>query len=225
MWKAAVVSDPNEAVRCLERALRLNPNNQRARVGLEWAYKRQKAENETPPTQEAGPTRANFSARPPTEAVPLRNSSPNQPEGETKAGPAPYKKSRLSETAVHLPSVKLPPEALPWTRANRQPSTRSAPTVPVSNSSDATANSKVFKAANPRVAFTVAPQVAEARHSVRKIPFLTGSVPLRWPLGLFGLALGLAVLSFILTGLAPLLGVVALLAAIAGVILFNRARF
>src|SRR5947209_20529474 len=41
VWKAAIVRDPDEAVACLEKALQVNPSNRRARVGLEWAYKRQ----------------------------------------------------------------------------------------------------------------------------------------------------------------------------------------
>src|SRR5947209_1273947 len=40
VWKAAIVQDTDQAVACLEKVLQINPENRRARVGLEWAYKR-----------------------------------------------------------------------------------------------------------------------------------------------------------------------------------------
>lgn len=43
IWKAAVAENPAEAVRCLELALQVNPQNRRAQAGLEWAQRRLKA--------------------------------------------------------------------------------------------------------------------------------------------------------------------------------------
>jgi tetratricopeptide (TPR) repeat protein len=241
VWKAAVVNDPDEAVRCLEKALRLNPNNQRARVGLEWAYKRQKdakAEASFPPSQPA-------SSRPSTGAseatnVPktpafsptseevfrpgLQKSGPKSykesPAGvETKAEAAPYKKSRLPAGKMALPSVKLPPEALPWTRKDRQPA-RKTGQASRNSKPDILQESPVFRAATPPVAFRVSPQVRGVGDKASAVP-----VRLRWPLLLFAVAVGLALLSFWLSGLAAVFGILALLAALAGVVLFNRARY
>jgi tetratricopeptide (TPR) repeat protein len=249
VWKAAVVNDPDEAVRCLEKALRLNPNNQRARVGLEWAYKRQKEEKaagfpavEPPLTSFARPEISDPAAAPlksvpgkapndprtaaasPISSETLQKSVPkgykeSRAEVETKPEPAPYKKSRLPAEKTRLPSVKLPPEALPWTRKDRQPARKSGQTVR-NPKPDMMQESPVFRAATPPVAFRVSPQVRGVAEKAPAVP-----VRLRWPLLLFGVAVGLALLSFWLSGLAAVFGVLAVLAAIAGVVLFNRARY
>lgn len=231
VWKAAVVNDPDEAVRCLELALKLNPSNQRARVGLEWAYKRQKtgngeleAEKSVPLPEPASRPEMPPSA-PRSEATfqpgvhntaSLRNRAQIRPENETKPEDAPYKKSRLAGLKAALPSVELPPEALPWTRTNRQAQKKAdRPTRP-----DLSKESQVFRAANPPVAFRVAPQVSSLNQKGSAEP-----LRLRWALLAFGLALGLTLLSFLFSGLAPLLGSLALLAAVVGVVMFNRARY
>ncbi len=248
IWKAAVVFEPAEAIRCLEHALRLNPDNQRARVGLEWAYKRQKSAGGGAAEQEKTPAQKRPLYRP---DVPAATATPtfqpgmrpgNGPEiatrtpdkaefavraeakdekrlrAETKDGQAPYKKHRLPQNSSLLPDVELPPEALPWTKST---SSREAARKQPRKSSEKPA-SPLFQAASPPVSFTVSPRVSgeKARRSND-----ARAVPLRWPLGLFGLALGLALLSFLLSGLAPLLGILALLAALAGLVLFNRAQF
>lgn len=254
VWKAAVVSDPDEAVRCLEKALRLNPNNQRARVGLEWAYKRQKEEKASAdfPVVEpfqAIPTRPEVSEPASTPLKPVSGEAYNVPktpaastipsdvfrpgfqksipkgykesrtEVETKPEPAPYKKSRLPAEKTRLPSVKLPPEALPWTRKDRLPSRKNNQAAR-SPKPDIMQESPVFRAATPPVAFRVSPQVRGVGEKAPAVP-----VRLRWPLLLFGVAVGLALLTFWLSGLAAVFGVLAVLAAIAGVVLFNRARY
>ncbi|MDO9088493.1 MAG: L,D-transpeptidase [Anaerolineaceae bacterium] len=48
----AACSKPEDSVRCLIKALEINPNSQRARQGMDWAIKRlrkSKQENQTPP--------------------------------------------------------------------------------------------------------------------------------------------------------------------------------
>lgn len=234
VWKAAVVNDPAEAVRCLQQALRINPANQRARVGLEWAYKRQQSQaevNDSTPSQTAskpgGAKQA--TAEPPSQPKNQptfqpgvqTQSSPKSKEvasGETKNRVAPYKKRRLADNQVALPSLDLPPEALPWTRPN---SPKSETGERKGGSAKAVAESDLLRAARPPIAFTISPRVLRAKRAGESVPVKL--VPLRWPLALFGLALGLALLSFVFSSLATVLGIAAIAAAIAGAVLYNRA--
>ncbi|HEX2911816.1 MAG TPA: tetratricopeptide repeat protein [Chloroflexia bacterium] len=242
VWKAAVVADASEAVRCLEKALRLNPENKRARVGLEWANKRLQGENpRTSQTQEShaqpGSTNAIPKGQPYLHSTPDSTANLNfnanfltgadkisaqgsKLENETKAEPAPYKKHRIAEKGSGNSSVDLPPEAIPWTRP---PKTLDEKRAAVNPPPDVTAESPVFRAASPRVGISVSPQVAEAARGKKATK--ESYVPLRWPLWLFGLALLLGVLSFPLHGIAPLLGILALGAALTGIVMFNRANF
>lgn len=47
----AAVSEPQTSLRCLQRALKINPNSRRARQGLEWAQKRLQASSSPPPSR------------------------------------------------------------------------------------------------------------------------------------------------------------------------------
>ena len=227
VWKAAVVDDPAEAVRCLEQALRLNPANGRARAGLEWANRRQH-EATVEPALKTTPAPAPVKSRPPVGPPPAaRFNATFQPGVETasgrpapksdprsKAGSAPYKKHRLP-AQEDMPSVELPPEALRWTKSKEPTAPARAPRP---------ADSVVFREARqPSFVFSVAPKVARANNGTQQR--VRTPVPLRWPLGLFGLALGLVLLAFPLSGLAVGLGGLALIAALMGVVLFNRVQF
>ncbi len=260
VWKAAIVENPDEAVRYLEKALRINPNNQRARIGLDWAYKRQKAQMQGEPLE---PFSDLGQSNPVTSAPPIpmvqprsgfqpvsNNSFPGSevsereekpvnreanirekpfiaargPEAETKSETAPYKRNRLQPNNEGRPALKLPPEALPWTRPENPPPNPALRSPRAARLGLNQADSPVFRAASPRVAFTAASQVRKAERKGGQSAQRFSQVRLRWPLLLFGLGLGLALLAFVLNGLAPLLGGLALLAAIAGVILFNRVQ-
>lgn len=221
LWKAALINDPAETIRCLERVLRINPSNQRARVGLEWAYKR-RAETPEPaaPAAESAPAETPEPEVAPAPEIPARPVRPPTPtrEFETKSAPPPYKKRRLNVRESHLPPVDLPPEAVEWTRpdrAERAARQREAPPEPAPPS-------EVLRAASPSVSFRIAPQVRQALSGKFPPP---GGVRLRWPLLIFGGALAAAFLAFPLNVLAPFLGVIAIVLAISGVILFNRAKF
>ncbi len=231
IWKAAVVDDPDESIRCLEEALRVNPANKRARVGLEWAYKRKKGQDE--PALSGGPAVVPKGANP---ARPAPNPSANaqatfqpgtqvgkvvRPAGqpypvEAVTKVAPYKKRRLKGNEAENPPVELPPEAVRWSQPPRPKANRSPAT---SRSFDFYDESAVFKAAQAPVGFSVTSKVARA-YEARSAQLIS----VRWPLGLFGLAIGLALLSFPLSNLATGLGIIALFATFLGVVLLNRAR-
>ena len=76
--------------------------------------------------------------------------------------------------------------------------------------------------ATPKIAFTVSENVMFGERTGTRQAY---TVRVIWPLLLFVLALALALLTFLISALAPLLGMVALLVAGGGVILFNRAEF
>lgn len=246
VWKAAIVRDPDEAVSCLEKALRVNPANRRARIGLEWAYKRQKESraetanlapfenprlatlsDDTP--AHFSPTRQRF-AEPeepeqlrldPPQPAPARPVNNKPPDSETNKQFAPYKKRRLENAEQPLPPLNLPPEAVDWTRPGpRQAQSGKRPTP----ARTAVETSPVFRAASPKVAFSVSPKVKSARRGRFNSTVEQTLYPLRWPLGLFGIALGLALLTFPLSGAAPVFGSIAFLVSLIGVYLFNRAR-
>lgn len=246
VWKAALVSDPQEAIVCLEQVLRLNPHNQRAQVGLEWAKRRknsaatsalapQEAAVPENPTAEkpvqapeviATPEKPDEPLAPqpaPAEAVPQPKIASAAPKlsgsVETKSAPPPYKKRRLTDRENHLPPLDLPPEAVAWTKPDRaeRAERKRNPAKPIPES-------PVFRASTPQVVFRIAPQVRQALSGKFPLPVPAG-VRLRWPLLFFGVALLIAFLAFPLNVLAPVLGILAILLAISGVVLFNRARF
>jgi tetratricopeptide (TPR) repeat protein len=246
VWKAAIVRDPDEAVNCLEKALQVNPANRRARIGLEWAYKRQKESQDRAPNLDPfeNPKLATLSDDTPAHFSPTRRrfSEPEEPEqlrldppqpaqskppdnkptnSETIKQVAPYKKRRLENAEQVGPSFHLPSEAVDWTRPGpRQTQSNRRQTSPKT----AVENSSVFRAASPKVAFSVSPKVKSARRGRFNSEVEQTFYPLRWPLGLFGIALGLALLTFPLSGAAPVFGSIAFLLSLIGVYLFNRAR-
>lgn len=237
VWKAAIVRDPDEAVACLEKALQVNPANRRAMVGLEWAYKRQQesrgdAINMTP---FENPQLATLNDDTPANFAPGRQryaeiEDPNlfrpeyhtkteqTPGGETIGRSAPYKKRRLENTDS---SMNLPPEAVEWTRPGPRRG-QSAKTQAQARPDVET--SQVFRAASPKIAFSVSPKLGWGKRGRLDSDIEQKLFPLRWPLGLFGLALGLALLTFPFHGAATLLGTIAFGLALGGVFLFNRAR-
>lgn len=244
VWKAALVTDPEEAIVCLEQVLRINPHNQRAQVGLEWAKRRKNsaatpvppkpAEAETPSVEKPAQTpevtakseKADEAETPQTasgDAAPQVKTASVAPKlsgsVETKSAPPPYKKRRLTDRENHLPPLDLPPEAVAWTKPDRaeRAARKRNPAKPPPES-------PVFRASTPQVVFRIAPQVRQALSGKFNLPVPAG-VRLRWPLLFFGVALLTAFLAFPLNVLAPVLGILAILLAISGVVLFNRARF
>ncbi len=246
VWKAAIVRDSDEAVSCLEKALQVNPTNKRAQVGLEWAYKRQKdsradsdklspfenpqlatLSDSTPAhfspsrqryaePEDPGQLRASPENRPQTRLVDIRPA-----DSETNSQFAPYKKRRLENTAQSAPSLNLPPEAMEWTRPGPRQAQSARNQTPGKTEVE---NSPIFRAASPKIAFSVSPRVKWGRRGRLHSDVEQTLYPLRWPLGLFGVALGLALLTFPLNGTAPVLGSIALLLSLIGVYFFNRAR-
>lgn len=246
VWKAAIVRDPNEAVACLEKALQVNPANKRAQVGLEWAYKRQKESRadsynlspfENPQLATLhdstpahfSPSRQRYAE--PEDPAQLRAKPENRPSGrladnrppdnETITQFAPYKKRRLENAEQSLPSFNLPPEAVAWTRPGPRQTQSARNQTPGKAEVE---NSQVFRAASPKIAFSVSPKVSWGRRGRLNSNVERTLYPLRWPLGLFGVALGLALLTFPLNGAAPVLGSIAFVLALIGVFFFNRAR-
>jgi tetratricopeptide (TPR) repeat protein len=246
VWKAAIVQDPDEAVICLEKALQANPANRRAQVGLEWAYKRQKesrsAASHLSPFE--NPKLATLHDNTPAHFSPARHryAEPEEPEhlragagkptparlaenkpadSETNKQYAPYKKRRLENAEQPLPPLNLPPEAMKWTRPGPR---QTQPEKRQSSSKVEVENSQVFRAASPKIAFSVSPKVKWAWLGRLNSNPERALYPLRWPLGLFGVALGLALLTFPLTGAAPVFGSIAFILSVIGAYLFNRAR-
>jgi len=258
VWKAAVCDNPSEAVGCLQRALKLNPQNRRAQAGLEWALKQDasskfqvssskfQGENSglevenvpfgSPPAQ---PELRNLKS----ETIPglqpselgtwnlkpeTRNlkSAPFElklkSKDETKSEPPPYKKSRL---ANHAPDLVLPPEALPQKIPLSQIKAKSRFSLRQPSSRNGKLEQAVKKAASPKIALTVAQNVILGEQSGYPYQQKTDGLTAIWPLGLFAVALALALLTFLFSSFAPLLGVIALVIAAVGIILFDRAEF
>lgn len=218
VWKAAVTNNRREAVRCLEKALQLNPNNKRAQAGLEWAQRRLE-DNQLEETEElpAAPP-ASSPTPPPAGPPPLRLVPPFEPKSETKVESAPYKKSRFANQA---PAPALPPEALPQKPPRPERIKKGRPRFSPRRSPRMEEDGLINKA-TPKIAFTVSENVMFGERTGTR---QTYTVRVIWPLLLFVLALALALLTFLISALAPLLGMVALLVAGGGVILFNRAEF
>ncbi len=259
IWKSAVSPDASEAVQCLEQVLRLNPSNQRARAGLEWA--RQRAQEQTPAEKPAlgfieetlsqpsmppqQPVRssaiedfrsvglneeqarqhrletlAEATTRELNKAGPLSSaeSNPDNRLGparpETKDRATSYNKQPLSEDTRPMAKVGSATPAQP--DIEPAASDRNRP-----SSSSQLEESSIFRAASPKVAFTLS---NGARNAGRVVP-PARTIALRWPCLAFSLAFGLALLTFPLNAIAPVVGVLALIAALAGVLLFNRAQF
>ena len=246
VWLAAVTEDRAEAVRCLKRALALNPNNRRAQAGLEWAERRLEAGGESaeappPPTPRTIASTPDSAA--PGQIIPFQHprASLRQPKGsdseitsapqpainpkletrnsklETINQPPPYKKSRLPNLASKF---VLPPEALPQKPSRsgeEKPSKKRFGRRQASRSGE----SSVIDATLPKIAVTVSDRVRLGVQGYRQ----PGTINITWPLLLFMVALALALLTFLLSAFAPLLGVLALLVAMSGIILFDRAEF
>lgn len=72
----AAVSDPQASLRCLQRALKINPNSQRARAGLQWAARRLQrngAAPDSPATAAPASRRPRaLQSRPPAPTTPAR---------------------------------------------------------------------------------------------------------------------------------------------------------
>ncbi len=227
VWKAAVTSDRAEAVRCLKQALAVNPDNRRARAGLDWAEQRLQEPPEasavispqvaksipiTPLNNPAPPPRSIFSVVTPV----------SKPKSETKDQSAPYKKSRFTNQA---PALVLPPEALPQHppfREDKRDKQAKAGKAKSRWRASKTPENGVLSAAAPKIAVTVSESVALGEATdYRK----ANTVKVVWPLLLFVLALALALVTFLFSSFSPLLGVAALLITLAAIVLFNRAEF
>jgi tetratricopeptide (TPR) repeat protein len=218
VWKAAVINDRAEAVRCLQHALKVNPENRRAQAGLDWALRRlEDTSSETAETVEAEPSPTSPVFPPPTKSTPLRLVTTSNPKSETNDEPAPYKKSRFPGKA---PEMVLPPEAIPPKPAQVKREKRSGPRFGKAARSSKPAG--VIDAAIPKVGISVSEKVRLGDRATNRE---ANPVRIIWPLLLFVLALALALLTFPLSFLAPVLGVGALLITLAGIVLFNRAEF
>lgn len=246
VWKAAIVRDTDQAVACLEKVLRINPENRRARVGLEWAYKRQQdaqsAQTMTPfenpqlaslnddTPANFGPGRRRY-AEPEDPATFRQNTGSFRPSvqngqtvkksggNETITAFAPYKKRRLETDEQVGPAVDLPPEALEWTRPRQNRASKNPPPARPDFKT-----SPLFQAASPKIGFSVSPKISWARRARTNPSQERTLYPLKLPLGLFGIAFILALLTFPFNTNAPLLGTLAFFTAVIGVFLFNRAR-
>jgi tetratricopeptide (TPR) repeat protein len=227
VWKAAVTEDRAAAVDCLRQALKLNPNNRRAQDGLEWAERRleEQPSVSTVAASTSG-TAPKSKPRPPVD-LPVRPSviPPNLPskvsklKNETNSSPHTYKKSRFNN---QVPEPALPPEAyLPVNSKRTEKTKKSKGKFSVRSLSRAD-DGGVLQASAPKIAVTVSENVGLGEQTGYR---QTNTVKVIWPLLLFVLALALALLTFLFSSLAPVIGVVALLSASGGVVLFNRAEF
>lgn len=249
------------ALACLEKVLRLDPHNQRAKSGLDWARQRLVAASHPQPVTKANlqhfvyvaddldptpvPTEKpaeNLKAEQPSPVTQPKTVTPDEkksnskqtlnysrpipanrkPASETLDEAVPYKKSRLQSNQSSFTAVELPPEALK--KANQ--TEKSKTFTPLGSVKKLRMpESAAFRAAKPKVAVSVSERVAQSlngdytlseRQSRLSLP------PVRVATLLFSGAILLAVLSFILVNFAPLLGILAIILAVSGVILFNQ---
>ncbi len=63
LWKGGTALHPQESVRCLQRALELDPDNPRARQGLAWALARLQASEDDQDPDSAGDVQWTLSRR------------------------------------------------------------------------------------------------------------------------------------------------------------------
>jgi hypothetical protein len=263
IWKAAVTNDPAVAVACLEKVLRFDPHNHRAKNGLEWARKRLESSSQLRPVTAQGlQSFINEAQTPPVPTtVPdmplpaktttfspsgqsqtgekkvksfskqiLTSNPPQKPQKvETNSEAVPYKKSRLQPSQTKFAAVELPPEALKKPEKTEKDTLSSLLKFSFGNNhKKQTApdfpESSAFKAAQPKVQISVSDQVVQSlgddfafdgRSSRFALPPY-----LAWLC--FGGAILLALLTFFLSNFAPLLGVLAVIAAACGAVLFNQ---
>ncbi|MEI6047100.1 MAG: hypothetical protein WCS37_22385 [Chloroflexota bacterium] len=234
VWKAAVTEDNAAAVDCLKQALKVNPNNRRAQAGLEWAQHRLDEQAKQPiativvtstPLPSAGTDPLPKlqpeakSSLPPLVLPPVAPPDVSKAKNETKPSTPPYKKSRFNNQA---PVPALPPEAyLPVNSKRTKKVKKPKGTFSVRPFSRNSVGG-VLQTAAPKIALTVSDKVVLGKQTGYR---QTNTVKVVWPLLLFVMALALALLTFLFSFLAPLFGALALLFAIGGIVLFNRAEF
>lgn len=278
IWKAAVAQNPAEAVRCLEQALQINPNNQRARAGLEWAQRRLQASKITqfPDTASATddePPSISVSVRPPSHLVnnlnqakiseppaPLASpppvvstakasenkvvtektiqvatkSVPNnrvESQSETLDPTPPYKKSRFkakeaqNNTLRPAAAKEATPSVLPASARANQRQGRGFGLRRAKGRSQLQSETGRSIITTPPPSLSLSDKVQQQAFGAENVQAQNGRGQLIIPLTLFVAAIILGVLSLPLAGLSQILGVLAVLMALAGIILFNRAEF
>lgn len=278
IWKAAVAQNPVEAVRCLEQALQINPNNQRARAGLEWAQRRLQASKitqfpDTVSASEDRPPSISVSVRPPSHLVnnlsqakvfepPALLASP-QPvastakasenkvvaekpsqvaaksvpnnrvdsQSETLDPTPPYKKSRFkakeaqNNTLRPAASKAATPTSLPAPARANQRQGRGFGLRRGKGRSQLQSETGRSIMTTPTPSLSLSAKVQQQAFAPENEQTQNGRGRLIIPLTLFVAAIILGVLSLPLAGLSQILGVIAVLMALAGIILFNRAEF
>jgi hypothetical protein len=259
IWKAAVTNDPAVAVTCLEKVMRLDPHNQRAKHGLDWARKRLESSSQlravspqslqdfiydedsavkepvvppppvTPKTTTFSPSATPAVKNGNSSKQPLTSHTPVKPHNlETNPEAVPYKKSRLQPSQTIFTAVELPPEALKKPDAPEKDIRPPVPKVGLNwgakKKSPEVPESAAFRAAQPKVQVKMSDHVAQSfgddyaldeRQTGWSLPPYLGWVCM-------GGAVLLALLTFLLSNLAPVLGVLAVILAISGAILFNQ---
>lgn len=95
LWAAGAASTLHETIDCLHQVLRLNPQNERARSGLEWAHN--KLATQMPPAVPANPHPEPVSEQP----TPV---NPSPPPSREKRGLFAFM-NRTTPQPVHEPSI------------------------------------------------------------------------------------------------------------------------
>jgi hypothetical protein len=203
IWRAAVSSNPAETLACLELVLKINPNNERAIAGLEWAKQRMKAATSTPENPVVEP-----------------NIKPTNVQNETKATDIPYKRSRLQKQSVKF----ITPEPVSIEREVRKVMNQPEKKSKRASSTKKRVESEVLQAAVPRIALTISEKVRwNAQRTASS--FNDTRLALRWSLLLFLMAVCLVLAGFALAQLATGLGVAALAITLLGVYLLSRSDY
>ena len=252
IWKAAVTEDQSEAVRCLERVLAVNPDNKRAQAGLEWAHRRLNARVKSfSATDEEEAPRVVVGKRPlPDNVIPFRSvERPLEQPTESTTSPSVNREvsskpsivdtpdRNNSEIAEDVPSFTVETETStaipPYKKSRLQPKGGTMDARPGSKE----ARSGLFGKKKARratefslkdVPFTVSEKINQRKDwQAAGKPYYEerSRVNLALPIILFLLALLLAIATFPLVNLAPVLGIAAFLITLAGVWFFNQAEF
>lgn len=123
MWRAAVSADATEAMRSLERVIRINPNNQKALTALQ-AYRNQQSEGPatgpTPAAETNGHGAAHHSQSTPAESTPAESTpapvgprEPNSPEETPETGAWGRRELHPAAAPVETPRMELAPRSTP----------------------------------------------------------------------------------------------------------------
>ncbi|MEI7554848.1 hypothetical protein [Candidatus Chlorohelix sp.] len=203
LWRAAVSVNPAETLACLELALKINPNNERAKAGLEWAMQRMNT---------AIPNTENL--------LKEQKIHPTNVQNETKAADIPYKRSRFQTQQVKF----ITPAPVSIEREVRKVANKPEKKSKRASSIEKKVESEVLQAAVPKIALTISEKVRwNAQRTANS--FNDTRLALRWSLLLFLMAVCLVLAGFALAQLATGLGVAALGITLFGVYLLSRSDY